>query len=244
MRLTDKARMGSTRLPNKTLELIEGKPLLWHVINRINSCEKIDKTIIATTNNPADNQIEDFAKENNIEVYRGSEEDVLDRFYNAAKKTNASVIVRVTADDPFKDPKVTDYIISQIENNQELDYASNTIEPTFPEGIDMEVFTFKALEKAWIESEEQSEREHVTPYIWKNPSKFKILNITNDKDLSKLRWTIDYPEDVDFTRKVYNKLYKENEIFLMKDILNLLEKYPELKEINGKIEQRTWEKNE
>ncbi len=235
------ARMGADRLPNKTLELIEYKPLLHHIIDRIKACKKVDEIVIATTTNPYDDQIEEFAKRYNIKVFRGSESDVLDRYYKSAKLFNAPIIVRVTADDPFKDPIIIDEIISNLLESPELDYASNTIEPTYPEGIDIEVFRFKALEKSWKEATNQPEREHVTQYIMKNPDKFKTKNIKNNEDLSKLRWTIDYKEDLDFAREIYKRLYKPGQIFLMNDILNLLKENPELMEINNKIEQRSWE---
>ena len=235
------ARMGADRLPNKTLELIEDKPLLQHVIERIKTCKKINKIIIATTTNSNDDYIEEFGRRHGIDVYRGSESDVLDRYYKTAKVSNTSIIVRITADDPFKDPEVTDQMISHLLENAELDYVSNTIEPTYPEGIDTEVFRFNALEKAWKEATSQSEREHVTPYIIKNPDKFNIKNITHSEDLSKLRWTIDYKEDLDFAREVYKKLYRPGQIFLMQDILDLLKEEPHLNEINNKIEQRSWE---
>jgi len=234
------ARMGSTRLPNKTLELIEERPLLYHVIERIKSCQKIHKIVIATSTNKKDDVIENFANENDIELFRGSEEDVLDRFYQTAKKFNAALIVRVTADDPFKDPNITDRIVSELINNKKLDYVSNTVKPTFPEGIDIEAFRFKALETAWKEAKTKEEREHVTPYIWKNPRKFRIKNISNKRNLSFLRWTIDYEEDLKFAKEVYKRLYKNGEIFCMEEILKLLEKEPSLIQINKNIEQRNW----
>ena len=236
------ARMGSTRLPNKTLELIEGKSLLEHIINRLKNSKKINEIIIATSENPKDNLIERFSIENKINFFRGSEEDVLDRYYKAAKKFKVSTIVRITADDPFKDPKIIDKIINSLLENSNLDYVSNTIKPTFPEGIDTEVFTFKALEKAWKLAKEKEEREHVTPFIINNPSLFKTLNIENQEDLSNLRWTIDYPEDLEFAKKIYKKLYKENHIFEMQDIIELLKKEPNLNEINKNIERRPWDK--
>jgi spore coat polysaccharide biosynthesis protein SpsF len=237
------ARMGSTRLPNKTLELIEGKPLLQHVIERIKECKNINKIVIATTKEPNDDQIEIFAKQNNISIFRGNTENVLERYYKAAKEYNASTIVRITADDPFKDPEIIDNIIEQIKKDKTLDYVSNTIKPTFPEGIDTEVLTFKALEKSWKDAHSEFEKEHVTQHIIKNPQKFNIINVLNNEDISKLRWTIDFQEDLDFTREVYKRLYHHNKIFKMRDILQLLEREPYLKEINKNIKQRNWEEN-
>ncbi len=234
------ARMGSERLPNKTLELIENKPMLQHIIERIKKSKFIDQILIATTTNPKDDKIEEFSRTNNIDIYRGDENDVLDRYYQAAKLSNASIIVRVTADDPFKDPLVTDETIEAILSNKEIDYVSNTIYPTYPEGIDIETFRFRALEKAWKEAKEKQEREHVTPYIWKNPYIFKIQNMKYKENISNLRWTVDYEEDLEFTREIYRKLYNGENIFLMQDILDLLEREPNLSEINKKIPQRSW----
>ena len=234
------ARMSSSRLQNKTLELIEEKPLLQHIIERMKVCKNINNIVIATTSNSSDDKIEELSKKLNMECFRGDEADVLDRFYQAAKKYSPDIIVRITADDPFKDPKITDFIISQLINNPDLDYVSNTIKPTYPEGIDIEVFTFNALEKAWKEAKQKPEREHVTHYIYNNPMIFNIKNIANEEDLSKLRWTIDYPEDMAFTKEIYKKLYNQKKVFLMEDILELLKNEPELLKINNKIKQRNW----
>jgi spore coat polysaccharide biosynthesis protein SpsF (cytidylyltransferase family) len=228
------ARTGSTRFKNKTFAELEGKPLLWHIINRIKKAKHIQDIIIATTTNKEDGKIEDFAKENNIKIYRGSENNVLDRFYQAAKKFNVNIIVRITADDPFKDPKVIDKAI-EIFLKENYDYVSNTVKPTYPEGIDVEVFSFSSLKKAWNDAEKISEKEHVTPYIWKNPNIFKTYNFEYKEDLSNLRWTIDYKEDYEFAKEVYKRLYKKDKIFYMEEILELLKKEPELSKINQDI---------
>lgn len=230
--------MGSTRLPNKVLNDIVGRPMLWHIINRIQRSELIGDIIIATTLDIKDDEIEIFAKKNNIKIFRGSEEDVLDRYYQSAKKYKVNSIVRVTADDALKDPVVIDKVIKKYLKNK-LDYASNTIKPTYPLGLDIEVFSFDALEKAWGESNKQFEREHVTPYIWTNPTKFNIENVTYEEgNLSHLRWTIDTKEDFIFVKTIYENLYKEGEIFLMNDILKLLEKHPEFIKINKNIKPK------
>ena len=227
-------RTGSTRFKDKVFAELEEKPLLWHVIDRIKKSKHLQEVIIATTTNEGDNAIEDFAEEYNIKLLRGSEDNVLDRFYQAAKKFEIDVIIRVTADDPFKDPKVIDKAID-IFLKEGYDYVSNTVKPTYPEGIDIEVFSFSALEKAWKEADKISEKEHVTPYIWKNPNLFKSFNFEYKEDLSNLRWTIDYKEDYQFAKEIYERLYKEGEIFYMEDILELLEREPELAKINQGI---------
>lgn len=226
------ARTGSTRLPNKILIDIAGKPLLEHVIERVRLSRLIDKMIIATTTKERDQVILEMAQSWGIESYAGSEEDVLDRFYQAAKIYGAETIVRITPDDPFKDPEVIDTVISYyLKHKDEIDYVSNTIKPTYPEGLDVEVFSFEALEKAWKEAKNPSEREHVTPYIWNHPEIFRLANMENDEDLSHLRWTLDTEADLKFTREIYARLY-HGQVFLMKDILALLRAEPELSRIN------------
>ena len=229
------ARMGSTRLPNKVLSDIVGRPMLWHILNRVKKSEFIDDIILATTTDKKDDDIVEFAKEHGIIIFRGSNDDVLDRYYQAANENNVKNIVRITADDPLKDPDVIDKIIKIYKKNG-LDYVSNTIEPTYPLGLDTEVFSFEALERAWNEADKKFEREHVTPYIWMNPDKFDILNVRYEgEDLSDLRWTVDTKEDLCFARAVYDKLFKDEKVFLMNDVLNLLEKYPEISRINDKV---------
>jgi len=225
------ARMASTRLPNKTLVDISGKPLLGHIIERVKVSRTINEIVVATTTDAHDKAILDLAAKYGVKRYAGNQEDVLDRIYQAAKLTSADVIVRITADDPFKDPQVIDKIVKYFIAHPDLDYASNTIEPTYPEGLDVEVFSFIALERAWKEAILPSEREHVTPYIWKNPNLFKVANIKYKYNLSGLRWTLDYEDDLKFTREIYKRLY-HGEIFLMDDILVLLEKEPYLANIN------------
>lgn len=166
------ARMGSTRLPNKVLKDLCGRPLVWQVINRVKASRKIDKIILATTQNPNDAALENWAGENDIPCYRGSEDDVLDRFYNAARLFKADVIVRITPDDPFKDPAIIDQVIDLFEE-EKLDFAYNNKPATFPEGLDTEVFSFQALERAWTEAKDPFEREHVTQYFYRHPELFR-----------------------------------------------------------------------
>jgi len=226
------ARMGSTRLPGKSMAVISGKPLLVHIIERINASKTIDTIIIATTQLSEDDVLEKLAIENHVACYRGSTDDVLDRFYQAAKKFKADVIVRITADDPFKDPEILDSFVIYLLEHPGLDYVSNTIKPTYPEGLDIEVFRFGALETAWRFAKLPSEHEHVTAFIWKNPDTFRCVNIENDEDLSGYRWTLDYQEDLQFTKEIYKKL-NDKGIFHMHDILDLLKKYPHLSKINA-----------
>jgi spore coat polysaccharide biosynthesis protein SpsF (cytidylyltransferase family) len=230
------ARMGSTRLPGKSLVEIAGQPLLGHVIDRTKACQLVHEVVLATTIEPEDTALIALAGAKGIGSYRGSVDDVLDRFYQAALSVRADNVVRITADDPFKDPEVIDLVIQRLLDRPELDYASNTMIPTFPEGLDVEVFRFSALAKAWRESRLMSEREHITPYIWKNPSLFRLENVAHGCDLSKLRWTLDYEADLAFTRAVYHRLYS-GRIFGMGEILRLLEAEPNLALINTGIQR-------
>lgn len=227
------ARMGSTRLPGKSLADLAGKPLLQRVIERCQASAMIDDVWLATTTEAIDNALADLCGRIGVKVYRGSVDDVLDRFYQTARKATADVVVRVTADDPFKDPEVIDLAVRRLLRGG-LDYVSNTIEPTYPEGLDIETVTFEALERAWKEARLASEREHVTPYIWKNPQWFQIENFLLDTNLSHLRWTVDYEQDLKFARAVYERLGHEG-IFSMHDVLALIEKEPELATINQGI---------
>ncbi len=223
--------MGSSRLPGKTLVDIAGKPLLAHVIERVRACRVVQRIVVATTNEHVDDAIVSLSYDWNAEVYTGSTEDLLDRYYQAAVAAETDVIVRITADDPFKDPDVIDEIVERLLSEPELDYASNTLEPTYPEGLDVEAFTFEALTRAWEQATLPSDREHLTPYIWRQPDKFRVASVRRSPDLSGLRWTIDYEQDLEFAREVYARLYR-GRVFRMEEILALLEMEPKLGQIN------------
>jgi spore coat polysaccharide biosynthesis protein SpsF len=225
------ARMGSTRLPGKVLKEVSGYPLLWHIVDRLHKAKELDEIVVATSISPSDDRISDFCEGLDISYYRGSEDDVLDRYYGAAKHFVADTIVRITADCPLIDPRVLDNVV-EVYSKEGCDYASNTIDRTYPDGLDVEVFSFQALEKASLHARLPSEREHVTPYIWKNPHLFRICQVTQERDLSSLRWTVDQPQDLEFVRVVYRHLYQSNKIFITKDILRLLDEHPEYQDIN------------
>ncbi|MFA7288397.1 MAG: glycosyltransferase family protein [Melioribacteraceae bacterium] len=235
------ARTGSTRLPNKVLKNLCGKPLIWHIINRLKYSKKIEKIVLATTQNENDDTLEKWARENGIDCFRGNENDVLDRYYKAAQYFSAGTIVRITADDPFKDPYIIDEVLELYEKNN-LDFAYNNKPPTFPEGLDTEVFSFDALEIAFKNSVDPFEREHVTQFFYRNPSIFKQLCLFNETNLSYLRWTIDTQLDWDMVEIIYNRLYKLNEIFSMFEILDLLKKEPDIARINSTVERSTFYK--
>lgn len=226
------ARMGSTRLPGKTMKDILGKPMLWHMVNRLAKSKLIGKMVIATTNKERDKAILEFAEKFNLESYAGSENDVLGRYYQAAKKFGAEAIVRVSADCPLIDPKIVDKIIGYyLANRDQLDYVHNGL--SYPDGVvESEVFSFAALEKAWKEARLTSEREHVTSYIWKHPEIFRIATVENNEDLSSLRLVVDDKNDFQLVSEVFKGLYREGEIFHLKDIIDFLRQNPELLELN------------
>lgn len=233
-------RIGSTRLPGKVLKKICGKTVLEHDIDRLKRIRNINKIVIATTILEKDNCIVEEADRLGISYYRGSEEDVLSRYYYAAKENNADIVVRVTSDCPLIDSEVSGEIIQYyIDNKHKYDYVSNTIDRTYPRGLDTEVFSFKALEKAFNEAESQRDREHVTPYIWDNSKLFRLFQYKNDVDCSGLRWTLDTIEDFELISKIYQALYSEgNNNFYMNDIIELYKGNSQLKEINKYIEQK------
>lgn len=235
------ARMGSTRLPGKVLMDIAGKPALWHVINRLKQSKLINEIVIATTRKPEDQVIINLAADTGVKSHAGSEEDVLDRYFQAAKKYNADIIVRVTSDCPLLDPVIVDKVIGYfLENN--YDYVSNTWssaqgerKQTYPVGLDTEVFSLAVLEKAWKEAKLPSEREHVTPYIWKNYKLFRIGHVGYDKDLYYMRWTLDYDKDLIFIREVYKQLSCKGLTFNSDDVIALIQNNPQLNDINKGI---------
>ena len=227
------ARMGSSRLPNKTMKLIDKKiPMLEQVINQIKFCKEIDKIVVATTTNKEDDEIFDFVTKLEIPCFRGSEKDLLDRYYMCAKNFSFKTIVRITSDCPLIDPEITDQIVSEFKSN-EYDFTSNTIKRTYPRGLDVEVFSFTALEESWKNARLPSEREHVTPYIKKSDNQYLCLNIENANDLSHLRLTVDREEDFKLIQIILAKI--STRPILMHDIIKLLKRRPELSEINKKI---------
>lgn len=228
------ARLGSTRLPGKTLLPIGERSLLGHLLDRLRRVTSITQVVIATTEQDWDSEIVRFAEKEQIGCYRGSENDVLDRIYQAARCFGASVVVRVTPDCPFLDPLVTEQVISRFMQG-DVDYVSNIRPPTFPDGLDTEVFSFRALERSWHEASFPSEREHVTPYIWKHPQLFRLANVANKVDLSSYRWTVDEARDLEFAREVYHVLGRD--VFGIDDVLDVLKTHPELSQINRGIDR-------
>lgn len=233
------ARMGSTRLPGKVMKLILDKPVILWDIDRVSLSKLIDEVVIALPDGGENDIIVATVKKYNDEIIitRGSEDNVLERYYHAAVQANAEVVVRITSDCPLIDPVVADSVIDFFLNN-DCDYCSNTLVQTYPRGLDTEVFSFSALERAYNEAKEEYEKEHVTPYILENPDKFRLFNVPNNTDLSHFRWTLDTQEDFEFIKAVYEKIYPKKQHFLMNDVLDLLNKEPDLIEINKNVEQK------
>ena len=231
------ARMGSKRLPGKVLKTIKGKTLLELYLNRVKPSKLINKIVVATTDLEQDNTIEDLVVRLGFECFRGSEKDLLDRYYKCACSYNAEVIVRITPDDPFVDYQVVDRGISIFLEN-DVDFVTNHLTPTFPEGLDVEIYSFSAIEKLWHQAKLLSEREHVFPYIQNHPEEFRIINFTQEEDFSHLRWTIDYECDYEMTKVIYEHLYDQKKLFLQKDIIQLLQKNPEIPEMNAHIQRK------
>ena len=226
------ARMGSTRLPGKVLADICGKPLLKRLIERVSATPGIDRVIVATTIDPADDVLVNWCDAQAVPVFRGSVDDVLDRFWQCAQQHPAEFIIRVTADDPLKDPEIIAQALALCASSPEVDYASNTLKPTFPEGLDIEVVRFRTLERAAREAELPSEREHVMPYVWKHPDRFVLRAFTMQPDLSHWRWTVDKPADLELVRKIFAH-FADQPLIGYQAVIAWLEHNPELLAMNA-----------
>lgn len=239
------ARMGSTRLPKKVLMEALGKPLLVHQIERIQRAKNVDKVVVITSTEKENDLIENICKEGNIDCFRGSELDLLDRHYKAAIEYQADFIIKIPSDCPLVDPKIVEEVVSMWELNKDLyDYVSNYHPPTFPDGLDVEGCTFEALELAWRSATEIYEREHTFPYIWDQPNKFRIGNVMNNYGNMFMthRWTLDYPEDYQFIKTIFEEL-RNLPYFGMSDVLDLLQRRPEISEINRMHVGINWYRN-
>ena len=225
------ARLASTRFPGKILEEVAERPMLEMLISRVKLSQKIDKIVVATTSESTDDRLCRWLNQENIDYFRGSEEDVLDRFWQCAKSYNADIVVRLTADDPLKDPKIIDEAVDLFLNNPDVDYVSNTIRPSYPEGLDVEVFSLFSLALANEKAKLKSEREHVTPYIWKTTETFKLLNFEMSRDLSAWRWTVDKPVDLEFIKTLL-KMARNNIFASYLDLIAIIDKNPALMDIN------------
>jgi len=227
------ARMGSSRLPGKVMQKIDNNyTVIDYVIKQLKSSKKIEKILVATTNLTEDDVICDNLLFQKIEFYRGSSEDVLDRYYQCAREFSIDTIVRITADNPLIDPNIVDLVVDEYKN-QKCDFVTNTIRRTFPYGTEVEVFSFEILEKAWKNAKKPSEREHVTPFIRDPQNGFILINIEYQEDLSNLRYTVDRIEDLKLVKEIVKNI--STRPILIQDVIELYKKRPEIFEINKNI---------
>jgi spore coat polysaccharide biosynthesis protein SpsF len=227
------ARMCSTRLKGKVLHKINSEEtILSFLLKQITNCKSLKTVVVATTELDEDDVIVDFLKSYDVEIFRGNSENVLDRFYHCAKKFKFSTIVRLTADNPLIDPQIVNDSIQKY-SNSDCDYLTNSIDRTFPNGTEVEIFSFNALETAWKFAKKKSEREHVTPYFYNNPNKFKIHHFKQKQDQSKFRYSIDRKEDYLLVLKILSKI--NTRPIKTSDIIELLTNYPEIKKLNSHI---------
>lgn len=231
------ARMGSSRLPGKVMLDIKGRPMLDWVITRARRAKLVDDVAVATTTDASDDPIEAYCKAHGVPVYRGDVFDVLDRYYQAARAFHADTIVRLTADCPLLDPYVVDQTVRRFFADG-ADFAANRLPPpfkrTFPIGLDTEVCSFAALERAWKEADQKYQREHVMPYLYDEDGRFKVVVVNNPEDFGDQRWTVDTPEDLEFVRQVVAG-FGHFDDFNWMDVLALLDRNPSLLEINAQI---------
>lgn len=230
------ARMSSSRLPGKVNLPLAGAPMLARQLERIRRSRMLDRIMVATSDKADDDIIAAVARDAGVGIFRGSLDDVLDRFYRAALAHAPSHIVRLTGDCPLADWQVIDRLVNFALDGR-YDYASNTLRPTWPDGLDAEVATLAALRSAWTHAKTPVEREHVMPFITSRPNRFRLGSFEQDTDLSALRWTVDEPRDYDFVRSIYERLYPGNPAFTTDDILNLIAREPALSTINAGIER-------
>lgn len=225
------ARMGSTRLPGKVLKDIAGRPMLSYQMERLRRVKRAERIVVATTDQPADDAVERFCQKEKIACVRGSEHDVLARYHLAIERFPADVVVRITADCPLIDPAIVDEAIAAYEP----DYVSNMLETTYPYGMAVEVFSAQALREAHREAKDPAEREHVTPFIYRHPERYRLRSLTMAPNLSHHRWTVDTPEDFELVSRLLKTLKPH---FTLQDVLAVLDDHPDWCAINAHVEQK------
>ena len=230
------ARMGSSRLPGKVLADLGGCTVLSRVVQRLRRAKLLDEIVIATSESAADLPIGIECQRIGVKFFRGSENDVLDRYYQTFRKHSADVIVRITCDCPLIDPEIVDQTI-QAFHDAEADYASNVFPRTFPRGLDTEVFTATALEQAWLNATRAYQREHVTPYMYEHPELFRLESIRSLVDYSSYRWTLDTPEDMELISSIYSAFDNGGD-FEWREVVTLMERRPELAKLNSGVLQK------
>lgn len=237
------ARMGSSRLPGKVLKDIGGKPMLYRVFVRARRAQTLGRVILATTQDKSDDLVAAYCREQGFPVYRGDPLDVLDRYYQAACLFGVRTIVRLTGDCPLIDPGEIDRTVRAFQD-QKVDFAANRLPPpwqrTTPIGMDTEVVTFEALERAWYEARQKHHREHVMPYFYEEPGRFKMLLVNHEPDLGRLRLTVDTPEDLILVRKIYDT-FGNSDCFSLREIVDLLDRYPGWQAINAGVAHKGYQ---
>lgn len=230
------ARMGSTRLPGKVLKDLGGETVLARVVGRLRRATRVDEIVVATTDSAADDAIVRECHRLKVSSFRGSENDVLDRYYRAAQVCAARTVVRITSDCPVIDPQLVDETV-RVFQQQRGDYASNAFPRTYPRGLDAEVFTAAALEQAWRDAHEPYEQEHVTPYFYEHPELFRVVSLRGEIDCSQYRWTLDTAEDLELLRAIYAR-FRNQDDFSWSEVIQLMECEPELTELNSRVVQK------
>ena len=231
------ARMGSSRLPGKVLMDLCGTSVLARVVGRLGRSQEITQIVVATTSAPADDAIVHGCERLQVSCFRGAEDDVLGRYYECARTYPANAIVRITSDCPLIDPNLVDETI-RVFRHEQADYASNVIPRTYPRGLDTEVFTFDALDRAWREAREPHQREHVTPYLYEHPQIFRLASRSGAADYSRYRWTVDTREDLELLRAIYSRFHGDDD-FSWQDVIALMKREPELAELNSQVLQKS-----
>jgi len=230
------ARLGSTRLPGKVLMDLGGKTVLARVVGRLRRSTRVDEILVATTDSVADDAIVRECRQLEVSCFRGSENDVLDRYYRATRAFAAGAVVRITSDCPVIDPQIVDETI-RVFQQQCGDYASNVFPRTYPRGLDTEVFTVAALEQAWRDAHASYEREHVTPYFYQHPELFRLVSQSGQIDCSQYRWTLDTAEDLEVLRTIYARFGNWDD-FTWSETVQLMKREPELVELNAYMPQK------
>ena len=238
------ARMAASRLPGKVLKTLGHQPVLAWMLARTRRAQLVDEVVVATTTDPSDDPVAEYCQQQGVAFSRGSMHDVLDRYYQAAKTFRADVIVRLTADCPFIDPDLLDDNLRTFLNAEpKLDFAANRLPPpyrrTIPIGLDAEYCWFEGLETIWKEAKEKHQREHVMPYFYEHPDRFRILHMTHEPDLGDLRWTVDTPEDLELLRQIVS-FFPGRDDFSWQEVLSLVQQHPELSQINANIRHKDY----
>jgi spore coat polysaccharide biosynthesis protein SpsF len=228
------ARMGSSRLPNKVMALIEGKPMVWHIAMRLHHAKFLQDVVFSIPNGTSDDSLRYVAIMEGVPYYAGKENDIIDRMYQTARAFGADALVRITADSPLVDPEIVDSIVRTLVKDN-LEYVCNVCPCTFPAGMAVEAYSVELLERLWKDVTDATYREWPAVYLWERLCQLQTANLAHYCDLSNLRWTVDYEDDLTFVREVYKNLYSPNKIFLMEDILELLRRCPDIAAINAGI---------